>query len=96
MNSRDLQQRWDDVCTHIKGFDDIDSAMINAVFSRLRPKSMSTGLLVLTTDSSFIKNWVGCHYLEIIKASLQTLYGAPFSVRIEVVKEELPDDASEP
>ncbi|MDO5117017.1 MAG: DnaA/Hda family protein, partial [Eggerthellaceae bacterium] len=92
MNSKELQQQWDDVCAHIKSLDNIDPAQINAIFSRLRPQAMSPGFLMLTTDNDFIKTWIECHYLEIIKSSLQALYGVPFSVLIEIEKT---DDSEE-
>lgn len=95
MNSKELQQQWDDVCTHIKGLDNVDPAQINAIFSRLHPQAMSPGFLMLTTDNDFIKTWVESHYLEIIKDSLQALYDVPFSVLIEIEKEE-PEESSTP
>ena len=88
MNSKELQQQWDDVCAHIKSLDNIDPAQINAIFSRLRPQAMSPGFLMLTTDNDFIKTWIETHYLDIIKISLQALYGVPFSVLIEIEKTE--------
>ena len=88
MNSKELQQQWDDVCSHIKSLDDVDTAQINAFFSQLHPQAMSPGFLMLTTDNDFIKTWVERHYLEIIKTALQTLFGVPFSVLIEIEKEE--------
>ena len=93
MNSKELQQQWDDVCSHIKSLDDVDTAQINAFFSQLHPQAMSPGFLMLTTDNDFIKTWVERHYLEIIKTALQTLFGVPFSVLIEIEKEEEAEDA---
>ena len=88
MNSKELQQQWDDVCAHIKSLDNIDPAQINAIFSRLRPQAMSPGFLMLTTDNDFIKTWIETHYLGIIKSSLQALYDVPFSVLIEIENTE--------
>lgn len=93
MNSKELQQQWDDVCSHIKSLEDVDTAQINAFFSQLHPQAMSPGFLMLTTDNDFIKTWVERHYLEIIKTALQTLFGVPFSVLIEIEKEEEAEDA---
>ena len=93
MNSKELQQQWDDVCSHIKSLDDVDTAQINAFFSQLHPQAMSPGFLMLTTDNDFIKTWVERHYLKIIKTALQTLFGVPFSVLIEIEKEEEAEDA---
>ena len=98
MNSKELQQQWDDVCAHIKSLDNIDPAQINAIFSRLHPQAMSPGFLMLTTDNDFIKTWIECHYLEIIKSSLQSLYGVPFSVLIEIetIEEADGEEINEP
>ena len=84
MNNEKLEQVWQDVCSQVKSYNNIDPSQINAFFSRLHPQAMSEGFLMLTADNDFIKTWIERHYVSFIKRALEDLYHVPFMVVIEV------------
>ena len=89
MENFNVDLAWDDVCTYIKGKQDIDIPQFNAFFSRLHPQAMSVGFLMLTADTEWIKNWVELHYISLIKEALRFLYNEDFNVLVAV--DELAD-----
>lgn len=84
MNSAEINIAWNEICDDIKNDPRIDPMQINAFFSRLNPQVMSDGFLMLTTDNSFIKNWIEKHYIEYIEQALEKKYGSSFSIIIEI------------
>lgn len=84
MNNEKLEQIWQDVCSQVKSYNNIDPSQINAFFSRLHPQAMSEGFLMLTADNDFIKTWIERHYVSFIKRALEDLHHVPFTVVIEV------------
>lgn len=84
MDSEMLEKAWEEVCSRVKGYNNIDPTQINAFFSRLHPQAMSEGFLMLTADNDFIKTWIERHYVEVIKQALNDLYQVPYTVVIEV------------
>lgn len=84
MDSEMLEKAWEEVCSQVKGYNNIDPTQINAFFSRLHPQAMSEGFLMLTADNDFIKTWIERHYVEVIKQALNDLYQIPYTVVIEV------------
>ncbi|OUO92364.1 chromosomal replication initiator protein DnaA [Gordonibacter sp. An230] len=84
MNSESIEQSWQEVCSQIKSYNNIDPTQISAFFSRLHPQAMSEGFLMLTADNDFIKTWIERHYAEFIQQALIDLYHVPFTVVIEV------------
>lgn len=84
MNNEKLEQVWQDVCSQVKSYNNIDPSQINAFFSRLHPQAMSEGFLMLTADNDFIKTWIERHYVSFIKRALEDMYHVPFTVVIEV------------
>lgn len=84
MDSSKLEETWQEVCTQVKSYNNIDPSQINAFFSRLHPQAMSEGFLMLTADNDFIKTWIERHYVSFIKQALVDLYHVSFTVVIEV------------
>ena len=84
MDKSQLDKNWQDLCSQIKAYNSVDSAQINAFFSRLQPQAMSEGFLMITADNDFIKTWIERHYLDFIKQALLDTYHVPFNVIIEV------------
>ncbi len=84
MDSEKLNENWQLICDQIKGFDDIDSSQVSAIFSRVHPQAMSENFLMLSADNAFIKSWVERNYLSYIQQALGNLYAVPFTVIIEV------------
>ncbi len=84
MNNQSLQTSWKRVYDLVKTYDEIDSSQVSAFFPRLQPQAMSDDFLMLTADTSFIKNWIEHHYIKTIKKALKDIYGTDFTVLIEV------------
>ena len=84
MNNQELEQIWSDVCTKVKTYESIDSAQIDAFFSRLHPQAASDGFIMLTADNDFIRTWIERHYASYIKMALEDLKGIEYTVIIEV------------
>ena len=70
MNANELQNKWLDVCRQILSDPTIQPAQFNAFVARLKPRAMSSGYMMLTTDDEFIKTWIEKHYIEQIKQAL--------------------------
>lgn len=84
MDSAELEAAWEKICCQIKSYNTVESSQVEAFFSRLEPQAMSSGFLMLTADNEFIRNWIGTHYLSVIKSALKDIYGVNFEVLIEV------------
>lgn len=95
MDAEKLNSSWQEVCTKIKSYKNIDATQINAFFSRLHPQAMSEGFLMLTADNEFIKTWIERHYINFIKQSLEDLYQIPYTVVLEVDTSKNSEDHNE-
>ena len=84
MDRINLINKWNDVYSHVKTFDNLDLSQVDAFFPLLQPQAMSDGFLMLTTTNDFIKTWIEKHYLDSIKRALYELYGMNFTVLVEV------------
>ena len=84
MDTTELIRAWDNVCEHVKGYENVSASQINAFFPRLQPQAMSEDFLMLTADTEFIKTWVERHYTDVIKRALGEIYNEDFTVAIEV------------
>ena len=84
MNIEDLQQEWKLICSKVKEYPGVDSSQVNAFFARLQLQAMSDDFIMITTDAEFIKNYIETHYMDLIKKALKDLYGASFTVALEV------------
>ena len=84
MESKQLQDAWQDVCQQVKSYPNVAPSQVTAFFSRLAPQAMSEDFLMLTADTEFIKTWIEQHYLDHIKQALLDLFGEDFTVAIEV------------
>lgn len=84
MESKQLQNAWQEVCEQVKSYPNVAPSQVTAFFSRLAPQAMSEDFLMLTADTEFIKTWIEQHYLDHIKQALIDLRGVDFTVAIEV------------
>lgn len=84
MDSGKLNDKWNEVCRHVKTYENLDQSQVDAFFPLLKPQAMSDGFLMLTTNNDFIKSWIEKHYLEAIKQALLDLNHLPYTVLIEV------------
>lgn len=84
MDSGKLNDKWNEVCRHVKTYENLDQSQVDAFFPLLKPQAMSDGFLMLTSNNDFIKSWIEKHYLEAIKQALLDLNNLPYTVLIEV------------
>ena len=80
----DIQEVWDQLIHTIKSYPDVNPSQIDAFFSRVQIQAVSPGFIMLTSNTSFIKEWVERHYIKDIKRALEDLYNVEFLVQIEV------------
>lgn len=84
MDGEQLICEWGRICSKVVSYDGVDTAQVNAFFSRLQPQAMSEGFLMLTADNEFIRNWVETHYVSLVKQALSDLHGLEHTVFVEV------------
>lgn len=80
----DLEQFWTDLMRQIKSYPNVNASQVDAFFSRVQLQAASPGFVMLTSDNSFIKNWIETHYLKDIQRALEDLYGIEYLVQIEI------------
>lgn len=80
----DLEKLWTDLLGQLKSYPNVNASQVDAFFSRVQVQAAAGNFVMLTSDNSFIKNWIETHYLKDIKQSLRDLYGTDFDVQIEV------------
>lgn len=91
MNSEELNANWQNVIAEIKRNQEVNPAEIDAIFGQIVPQAMSTGFLMATVSSPFLKKHVESRYLPLINKALTSLYGVEFVVVLEVDEEQLPN-----
>lgn len=84
MEDVNFEYAWTRVCDNIKSRDGVNSAQIDAFFSRLKPQAWSKGYLLLTADNEFIKTQIERRFLPLIEQSLEEMDGVAYLVEIEV------------
>ena len=77
-------QAWDQVCQNMHDENLTDWNQFSSIKDKLTPQAMSDGFLLLTIDSSFLKNWTTKNFLGAIKAALYNIYGREYDVKIDV------------
>ncbi len=82
--SSSLTSKWDEVCSRVSSYDDVDSSQFNALMERVQPQAMSDGFLLITADNSFLKTWIERNFLDSIKKALLDIYNLPFTVVVEI------------
>ncbi|WP_251198289.1 chromosomal replication initiator protein DnaA [Anaerotardibacter muris] len=80
----DIQEVWDRLIHTIKSYPGVNPSQIDAFFSRIQIQAVSPGFIMLTSNNSFIKEWVERHYVKDIKRALEDIYQVEFLVQIEV------------
>ena len=68
----------------IKSYPTVNASQIDAFFGRVQVQAVSPGFIMLTSDNSFIKDWIEKHFMHDIQQALSDLYGVEFMVQIEV------------
>lgn len=80
----DIEEVWEHLITQLKSYPNVNDSQIDAFFSRLKIQAVSSGFIMLTSQTSFIKEWVETHYLQDIKQALEDIYHVDFFIQIEV------------
>lgn len=84
MNTEELQNEWNLIYEHILSYDSIDRSQTSAFLSRLQPRAMSDGFIMLTVDDEFMKSWIERHYADVIKQAFRDVKENEFMIAIEV------------
>ncbi len=84
MDSSNLYDTWQRVCTQVKSYDEVNPVQVDAFFGRLQPQAISDGFLIVTADTEFIKIQVEKRFLIAIQRALRDLFGIDYLVEIEV------------
>ena len=99
MSIPDLTEKWNEVCSKISSYPDVNQSQFNALLTRIQPQAISDGFLLLTTENSFMKTWAEKNFSGVILRALEDLYQIPFTLLIEIDESgatETPRTASEP
>lgn len=80
----DIEVVWEHLITQLKSYPNVNDSQIDAFFSRLKIQAVSSGFIMLTSQTTFIKEWVETHYLQDIKQALEDIYHVDFFIQIEV------------
>lgn len=80
----DIQEVWNRLITTMKSYPGVNPSQLDAFFSRIQIQAVSPGFIMLTSNNSFIKEWVERHYVKDIKRALEKIYQVEFLVQIEV------------
>lgn len=80
----ELTEKWNEVCTRISSYPDVNQSQFNALLTRIQPQAISDGFLLLTTENSFMKTWAEKNFSGVILRALEDLYQIPFTVLIEI------------
>ena len=80
----ELTEKWNEVCTKISSYPDVNQSQFNALLTRIQPQAISDGFLLLTTENSFMKTWAEKNFSGVILRALEDLYQIPFTVLIEI------------
>lgn len=83
MTDQEIALAWDQVCSHIRNYPDISVGSFDAFITKLQPRVMSIGFLMLTADNNWIKDWIEKNYKEVILRALKDIYGIDFELVIE-------------
>lgn len=86
----ELTEKWNEVCTKISSYPDVNQSQFNALLTRIQPQAISDGFLLLTTENSFMKTWAEKNFSGVILRALEDIYQIPFTVLIEIDESATP------
>lgn len=92
----ELTEKWNEVCTKISSYPDVNQSQFNALLTRIQPQAISDGFLLLTTENSFMKTWAEKNFSGVILRALEDLYQIPFTVLIEIDDSGVADATASP
>ena len=84
MNQITLINTWQEICQKLKENPSVDWNQFSSVKDKLTPQAMSDGFLLLSIDSTFLKNWTIKNFSTSIKDALMSLTGRVYDVKIDV------------
>lgn len=90
MDSSNLYETWQRVCTQVKSYDSVNPAQVDAFFGQLQPQAASEGFLIVTAGTEFIKSQVEKRFMTVIQQALKDLFGIDYIVEIEVDANTVP------
>lgn len=84
MNIEEIAPVWAQLCSLVRGYDDVSPTAFDAFAGRLQPQVMSDNYLMLTTDNTWIRDWVEKTFKPKITRGLKEMTGETYQVDIEV------------
>ena len=84
MNNDEISLVWAQLCTLIRGYDDVSEVSFDAFAAHLQPQVMSSNYLMLTADKAFIRDWVEMTYKQKLIRGLKEITGETYQIDIEV------------
>ena len=54
----DIEEVWEHLITQLKSYPNVNDSQIDAFFSRLKIQAVSSGFIMLTSQTTFIKEWI--------------------------------------
>lgn len=84
MFSGDINDKWEEVCSHVSTYPDVNISQFNAILAKVKLQAMSEGFVLLSTENEFLKNWAEKNFSSIVQRSLEDIYKMPFTVAIEI------------
>ena len=91
MQNAELEAVWQSIQNTVKTYEGVDPMQAGAFLPMMRLQAFSEqGFAMFTANSAFIKGWIDTHYRMHIARALESAYGVPFVVQVEVDESEKP------
>ena len=84
MDPNNPYETWQAVIEKIKSYGTVNPAQVDAFLGRMQPQASSTGFLLATVDTDFIKGQIEKRFLNYIESALLDLFKTEYQIEIEV------------
>ena len=84
MDPNNPYETWQAVIEKIKSYGTVNPAQVDAFLGRMQPQASSTGFLLATVDTDFIKGQIDKRFLNYIESALLDLFKTEYQIEIEV------------
>ncbi len=96
MQNAELNDNWNAICQCISTYTDVDHPQFDAFASRMQIQAMSQGFALITTENSFLKNWVEKNFKDTISRAFKDVFGVDFVIALDVDEDQSRVNNSEP
>ena len=84
MDPNNPYETWQAVLARVKSYEGVNSAQVDAFLGRAQPQAASTGFLLVTVDTDFIKGQIERRFSNDINRALEELFNVSYQVEIEI------------